>query len=176
MTPEAKYASVARLKKAMEIEKLSTKDTAGFLGLNPNYISMLLNKNLWKSLPAYAWERLFAWCNSGSTLRLWKVPEGMSIYHKPEKTDPVKEEPLIKVKPEALEARKKVLKEREGKSETKSEEIKPEPDQLKPEEKSQEPEKEVVKSGEYVDVVDLLRKVAEGLPKNVKVVITINGE
>lgn len=157
----------------MELEKLSSKETGGFLGLNPMYVSMALNKDLWTKMPAYAWERILAWCNSGSTLITWVVPEGMSIYHKPEKDKPVKKETLIKVKPEALEARKKVLKEREGKSETKPEEVKPKPKEIKPE--PDEIKGEILIS-EYVDVVEQLQIIAGKLPKNVKVVITINGE
>lgn len=173
----AKQAAVARLRKAMELEKLSTKETAGCLGLNPTYVSMFFNEKLWKKCPACAFERLLHWCNHGTTLKAYNHPEGT---YKVEKKS---QEPVIKVKPEALERRKKELAEKQ--------EATPAPEfkettttadkhiELKPGEEVEfrrtiKDENSPVKTGEYIDLVEAIRLVAERLPGNVSIEIRIN--
>lgn len=177
----AKQAAVARLRKAMELEKLSTKDTAACLGLNPTYISMFLNEKLWIKCPAHAFERLIHWCNHGTTLKSYNHPEG--TYKQAEKKNP---EPIIKVKPEALERRKKELAEKDKQETTPVPEFKETTTtakhiELKPGEEVEfrrtikdEHQDSPVKTGEYIDLVEALKIVAERLPVNVSIEIRIN--
>ena len=174
----AKQAAAARLRKAMELEKLSTKNTASCLGLNPTYISMFLNEKLWIKCPAYAFERLIHWCNHGTTLKSYNHPEGTHI-----QAEKKVQEPIIKVKPEALAKRKKELAEKD------KQEITPIPEfketittqhiDLKPGEEVEfrrtiKDENSPVKTGEYIDLVEAIRLVAERLPGNVSIEIRIN--
>lgn len=193
MNEIAKKAASARLRKAMELEKLSTKDTAGCLGLNPSYISMFLNEKTLKKCPAHAFERLLHWCNHGTTLKGYNHPEGT---YRAEKKD---QEPVIKVKPEALERRKKELAERakqetppvpEFKETSATVEIPsviiPEESQhidLKPGEEVEfrrtikdEHQDNQIKTGEYIDLVESIRLVAEKLPGNLRIEIRINAK
>jgi hypothetical protein len=80
MNDIAKQSCIERLKKAMDLEKMTTGDTARHLNLNPCYISMALNEKSWVKLPKSSWERLILWCNSGSTLSHFKIPEGEEIW------------------------------------------------------------------------------------------------
>lgn len=178
----AKQAAVARLRKGMELEKLSTKDTAGCLGLNPSYISMFLNEKTWKKCPAHAFERLLHWCNHGTTLKGYNHPEGT---YRAEKKD---QEPVIKVKPEALARRKKELAEKAKPEVTPVPEFKETTTtakhiELKPGEEVEfrrtlkdEHQDSPVKTGEYIDLVEAIKLVAERLPANVSIEIRINAK
>ncbi len=185
MNEIAKRAAVARLRKDMELEKLSTKDTAGCLGLNPQYISMLLNEKQWIKCPAYAFERLCAWCNSGSMLRDWKIPEGVSVW-KPKKAD--------------ISAKDVVITNTDGNNPTteitwieqadsmmtpdEAEKVNRDMEKhitLKPGEEVEfrrtlkdEHQDSPVKTGEYIDLVEAIKLVAEKLPGNVSIEIRIN--
>lgn len=194
MNEIAKQAAAARLRKAMEMEKLSTKETAVCLGLNPQYVSMFLNEKLWPKCPAYAFERLLHWCNHGTTLKAYNHPEG--TYKKVEKKD---QEPIIKVKPEALEKRKKELAEKAKQETTPVPEFKETsttveipsvmiPENIKHIERKPGEEVEFrrtlkdehqdspVKTGEYIDLVEAIKLVAEKLPGNVSIEIRINAK
>lgn len=161
----AKQAAAGRLRKAMELEKLSTKDTAGCLGLNPSYISMFLNEKTWKKCPAHAFERLLHWCNSGSTLKGWRIPEGASIYKDPEKKQPERTEKVTPV-PEFKETT----------TTAKHIEIKPGEEVELRRTLKDEHQDSPVKTGEYIDLVEAIKLVAERLPGNVSIVIRINAK
>lgn len=188
----AKQAAAGRLRKAMELEKLSTKETASCLGLNPTYISMFFNEKLWPKCPAHAFERLLHWCNHGTTLKGYNHPDG--TYGRVEKKD---QEPVIKVKPEALERRKKELAEKDKQEATPVPEFKETsatveiPSVMIPEESQHidlNPGEEIelrrdlkdehqdspVKAGEYLDLIEAIKLVAEKLPGNVSIEIRIN--
>ena len=180
----AKQAAVARLRKAMELEKLSTKDTAGCLGLNPNYISMVLNEKLWIKCPAYVWERLCAWCNSGSMLRGWNIPEGMSIYQKQKKatvefvqTSIAGENP----KSEITWTEQSDTMLTPGEEAGIKQKADPQHIDLKPGEEVEfrrtlkdEHQDSQVKTGEYIDLIEAIKLAAEKLPGNVSIEIRIN--
>jgi len=177
----AKQAAVSRLRKAMELEKLSTKETAGCLGLNPTYVSMFFNEKLWSKCPAHAFDRLIHWCNHGTTLKGYSHPEG--TYGKVEQKN---QEPVIKVKPEALKRLRKKIEE------LPHDEVTPEPEfkeadavhiELKPGEEVEfrrtlkdEHQDSPVKTGEYIDLVEAIKLVAERLPENVSIEIRINAK
>jgi len=190
----AKQAAVARLRKAMELEKLSTKETAGCLGLNPTYVSMFFNEKLWKKCPACAFERLLHWCNHGTTLKSYNHPEGTHI-----QAEKKVQEPIIKVKPEALAKRKKELAEKAKQEATPVPEFKETSTtveipsviisenlkhiEIKPGEEVEfrrtlkdEHQDSPVKTGEYIDLVEAIKLVAERLPGNVSIEIRINAK
>ena len=64
----AKKSISDKLIKAMDLEKLTPKETAEGFGFNPCYISMIKNKDQWDKCPNKAWEAVLAWVNSGDTL------------------------------------------------------------------------------------------------------------
>ena len=181
MNEIAKQTAAGRLRKAMELEKLSTNQTASCLGLNPQYVSMFLNEKLWPKCPAHAFERLIHWCNHGTTLKSYNHPEG--TYKQAEKKNP---EPIIKVKPEALARRKKELAEKvkpevtpvpefkETTTTAKHIEIKPGEEVEFRRTLKDEHQDNQVKTGEYIDLVEAIKLVAERLPENVSIVIRIN--
>lgn len=173
----------------MELEKLSTKETAFCLGKDPTYISMFFNEKLWPKCPAHAFERLLHWCNHGTTLKGYNHPEGT---YRAEKKD---QEPVIKVKPEALERRKKELAEKDKQEATPVPEFKetsatveipsvmiPEESQhidLNPGEEIElrrtvKDENSPVKTGECLDLIEAIKLAAEKLPANVSIEIRIN--
>jgi len=172
----AKQAAAARLRKAMELEKLSTKNTASCLGLNPTYISMFLNEKLWIKIPAYAFERLIAWCNSGSLLRSWKIPEGSSIYKQAEKkqTEQIKEAtpvPEFKETSTTVEIPSVIITDN-----AEHIEIKPGEEVEFRRTLKDEHQDSPVKTGEYIDLVEAIKLVAERLPGNVSIEIRINAK
>lgn len=119
MNDICKQSTMERLSHKIEVEKLKTSEIGRGLGISPNYISMILNEKHWKKCPKSAWERVLNFINSGYTLSQYaeKCPA-----HKPEevKEDSKPEHPIVRVKPEALEARKKELAEREKPTEVKT--------------------------------------------------------
>ncbi len=170
----AKQAAAGRLRKAMELEKLSTKETAVCLGLNPQYVSMFLNEKLWPKCPAYAFERLIAWCNSGSTLKGWKIPEGASIYKDPEKKQPERPEkvtpvPEFKETSTTVEIPSVMIPEN-----IKHIELKPGDEVEFRRDLKDEHQDRPVKTGEYIDLVEAIKLVAGRMPENVSIVIRIN--
>ena len=169
----AKQAAVSRLRKAMELEKLSTKNTASCLGLNPTYISMFLNEKLWIKIAAYAFVRLIAWCNSGSFLRSWNIPEGSSIYKQAEKqTEQIKEAtpvPEFKETSTTVEIPSVIITDN-----AEHIEIKPGEEVEFRRTLKDEHQDSPVKTGEYIDLVEALKIVAEKLPENVSIEIRIN--
>jgi hypothetical protein len=78
------------------------------LGINGTYLSMILNKNTWGKCPKSAWEAVLNWLNSGYTLA--QFSKKFPVKEQPKKES---EQPLIKIKPGVLEARQRVLAERE---------------------------------------------------------------
>lgn len=172
---QAKHAAVARLRKAMELEKIkSTNEVAGYLGLNPIYVSMFFNEKQWPKCSTSAFERLLCWCNSGSTLKGFKAPDPVYKVKEKTKIEWHKEETKFDVPKE--------VKDFVSQAEIYSVEftkIKENPDKIQHNEPVV-PKYELkedfnpVKSGEYVDPVELLVEIAKRLPTNVKVVITIN--
>jgi hypothetical protein len=85
MNDIAKQSCIERLKKAIDLERMTTGDAARHLNLNPSYVSMALNEKHWKKMPRSAWDRLIQWCNSGSTLSHFKIPEGEVIWQSKKK-------------------------------------------------------------------------------------------
>lgn len=172
---QAKHASVARLRKAIELEKLATTHAASCLGLNPCYLSMALNEKSWIKMPAYAWDRLICWCNSGLTLKSFKIPDGVQVYQAKDKANIEwhKVETKFDVPAEVRKA-KESINQAENYSADFATVKKPDP--IKYELKSETKEFNPVKNGEYIDPIDLLKDIASRLPANVKIVITINNE
>jgi len=126
MNDIAKKATMEKLLHTIEVEKLESKsEIARKLGIRSNYISMILNEKQWPHCPKSAWEAVLNWLNSGYTLA--QFSEKFPVKEQPKKES---EQPLIKIKPGVLEARQKVLAEREKEAtiidklaETKSEEV-----------------------------------------------------
>ena len=121
MNDIAKTQTLQRLNKAIESERLQINEVAVCLGIQATYVSMMRNVKHWLKCPAHAWDAALTWVNSGQTLREYcekhgKVLPPVKHIELPPKVIAVKQpeinEPEIKVKPEALEKRKKELAER----------------------------------------------------------------
>ena len=109
MNDIAKQSIMEKLNHNIEVEKLTNKAEIGrMLGINGTYLSMILNKSTWHKCPKSAWEAVLNWLNSGYTLA--QFSEKFPVKEQPEKEA---EQPLIKIKPGVLEARQKILAERE---------------------------------------------------------------
>jgi len=76
MNDIAKQSASIRLRKAMELEKITTNETARQLNIKPQYLSMALNEKTWNKLSKAAWDRILFWVNSGETLHHFKIPNG----------------------------------------------------------------------------------------------------
>jgi hypothetical protein len=114
----AKRSAAERLKKAMEMEKVGPSETGRKLGILDTYISMMKTEKFWPKMPKSAWDRIMHWCNSGETIHHYKLPIELppkEISRKPAEIKPIENiaEPMIRVKPEALEKRRKELAERD---------------------------------------------------------------
>lgn len=69
MNDVCKASTIDKLISAMKREGLSPKETSAILGVRANYISAMKNPKLWHAVPAYAWERVLEWTNSGYSVR-----------------------------------------------------------------------------------------------------------
>jgi hypothetical protein len=100
-----------KLVKAIESEGLTLKQAADILNVLSSYVSMIKNPSHWNKTPASAWEKALAWVNSGQTLREYAVKHG-KVRPDPEPLKEPPQEPVLRVKPEALERRLKELAEK----------------------------------------------------------------
>lgn len=73
-----------RLEKAMETEDIRSSEAAGIFGIQPNYISMIKNSNLWGNCPARVWEEVLKWVNSGQRLKEYSEKHGKILPYKAE--------------------------------------------------------------------------------------------
>ena len=122
MNDISKTQTVSRLNKAIESEGLKIVEAAACIGIRDTYISMMRNIKSWGQCPLSAWEAALAWVNSGQTLKEYSEKHGKVLTPIKPKVElapkviavkhPDISEPLIKVKPEALEKRQKELAER----------------------------------------------------------------
>lgn len=117
--------------KACEDEKLMYKEAAKVFNTEPLYMTYLKNPKYWDTIPRKVWDKFHTWLYSGKKLKEYKMPEtfeeaqrladasmGNAINEElaavlnnsgASLVDPA-EEPIIKVKPEALKERNKKLK------------------------------------------------------------------
>jgi hypothetical protein len=122
----------SRLEKALVAENLSTNEAAALLHVKATYLSIIKNPETWGKCGIAVWETILTWVNSGQGIREYSEKHGMVLPEKHEpkpgtvisgviEKEPVKTEATVKVKPEALERRKKELAEREPKRASKGE-------------------------------------------------------
>jgi hypothetical protein len=93
---------------ALEKEGLSKIKAGELLEIKPQYLSMVLKAEQWGKFPESTWDILQKWVNSDQGIIEYSEKHGKVLTEKPKK-----DEPIIKVKPEALEKRKKELAEKE---------------------------------------------------------------
>lgn len=108
ISQQEKEKSSRHLIEQMNREELNTRATAGFLNLNPIYISMVQNKANWDSISRSAWERIIEWHNTREKISDFKIPEGEEIW-KP------------KVKNNLSETKAPIIREKKGKEKTRPE-------------------------------------------------------
>ena len=82
MNEIAEKSAIAKLMKAMEEEKIGTLFTAKQLGVKDLYITYLKNEKYRKFISQEAWERILKWCNSGKSIKEYKLEQ---YYHLPVK-------------------------------------------------------------------------------------------
>lgn len=124
MNEVSKTQTVSRLNKAIESEGLKVVEAAACIGVRDTYISMMRNVKSWGQCPLSAWEAALSWVNSGQTLKEYSEKHGKVLPTVKPKIElapkviavkqPELNEPLIKVRPEALEKRQKALAERKA--------------------------------------------------------------
>lgn len=71
---------------AMEKEDLNTRAAAGYLNLNPCYISMARNSKSWDAMGKAPWVRLEEWVQTREALKSFRIPEGEEIWQPREKS------------------------------------------------------------------------------------------
>lgn len=100
----------AALKNALKDEHLWSRDAAGYLNINPIYVSFMLNPNSFDKCGSTAWKRLNEWFLTKEPLSSFKFPEGEPVWQ------PKKEEPNVKGPGvEAVPGGKKIKKEKPDK-------------------------------------------------------------
>lgn len=112
MTDQFKEITKVKVLDAMIAEGLTNKEAASAIGIPGNYLSMIKHPDQWPKCPAQAWVKTVNWVNSGQTLREYAVKHGRfkpDIDERPAEDQPPPLEPAIRVKPEALEKRRKEL-------------------------------------------------------------------
>jgi hypothetical protein len=113
----------SRLEKALVTENLSTNEAAALLHVKATYLSIIKNPETWGKCGIAVWETILTWVNSGQGIREYSEKHGMVLPEKHEpkpgtflsrviEKQPVKAEVMVRVKPEALESRKKEFAER----------------------------------------------------------------
>jgi len=107
MNEIAQKATAEKFLLAIEKEHLSKKVAGECIKLVPAQVSYLFNEKYWSRLGNTYWDRVLAWVNSGQSLKEYSEKHGKVLIQKE-----VISKPLVKVKPEALEIRKKELTER----------------------------------------------------------------
>lgn len=116
MNDIAKENARIKVLHAIVAEQLTNKEAAAAIEIQGNYLSMIKHPKQWLKCPAHAWDTLLKWVNSGQTLREYAVKHGKfkhDIDERPAEDPPPPLEPAIRVKPEALEKRRKELAEKE---------------------------------------------------------------
>lgn len=100
----------SKVLKTIDDEKLLNKQVAANLGFSPTYMSLLKKESDHDKVPAHVWDKFKLWVDQtgGTNLGGYKLVEKEIIEEAHEAAKP-KEEPVIKVKPEALEKRNKEL-------------------------------------------------------------------
>lgn len=106
MNDIAKTNMKDRLLEALKKEGLSKTEAGERLGIKPQYLSMMLSPSQWNKFPESTWDTIQKWVNSDQTIVVYSEKHGKVL---PEKLEIPK--PLVTVKPEALERRKKELAE-----------------------------------------------------------------
>jgi len=123
MNDIAKSQTQNKLNKAIETEGLKINEVAECLGIKATYISMIRNEKHWPNCSIAAWDSVLKWVNSGQSLKEYSEKHGKVLPTKHSevakdeiealrknlsnyKPDTIKEEPIVKVKPEALERNK----------------------------------------------------------------------
>jgi hypothetical protein len=101
ITQQKKEESARHLIEQMNREELNTRATAGFLNLNPIYISMVQNKTSWDSMSRVSWERIIEWHDTREKISEFRIPEGEEIWKPKEKINTTEvSTPVIKEKKE----------------------------------------------------------------------------
>ena len=62
-----------KLKRQRENEHISNIDAGRHLGIPANYVSMMCNPTQWEKCPAWAWNKVNTWYNSGQKLSEYSV-------------------------------------------------------------------------------------------------------
>lgn len=96
MENEQKKQLSDKLKKALLDEHLWAKDAAGYLNLNPTYISMMLNPKFFDKCGATAWKRIEEWANTGDKISNFILPANEKRREKEKVQEPVSKEPMSK--------------------------------------------------------------------------------
>jgi hypothetical protein len=79
MTPDEKKAISKHLKEALVNEHMWNSTAAQILNIRSEYLSMIMNPNLWNKAPQSAWDRLNEWHSSAGPISEFKIPEGKQI-------------------------------------------------------------------------------------------------
>jgi hypothetical protein len=117
---------------ALDKEMLSKNQAGPMVGINPSYLSIVVNPEKFYKCPNASWEILQKWVNSGMSIRQYAIKHGhlTTEEKKPEEVipekifkvappitvkepEPIKEKPLIKIRPRVKEAREVELKKKE---------------------------------------------------------------
>lgn len=107
MNDIAKTSIKDKLIIALEKENLSKTKAGELLGIKAQYLSMAASPSQWNKFPESVWDTLRKWVNSDQGLVVYAEKHGHILPEEKEIS-----EPRVKVKPEALERRKKELAER----------------------------------------------------------------
>jgi len=91
----AKESIKRRIIKAIAEEKLYTNEAGALLDINPTYLSMIKNHDLWEKCPNLAWISAQKWVKSGLSITKYAEANGRKIIKKEEKL-PTEIEILVK--------------------------------------------------------------------------------
>ena len=140
MNDIAQKATADKFLSALKKEGLSKHEAGSIIGLMSEQVSYLFNEKYWSRLGNPCWDKVLAWVNSGQSLREYSENHGKVLQEKKhsevakdeidalrknlsnyKQEDVIKDEPQVKVKPEALERRQAELAERNPPLEKRSE-------------------------------------------------------
>jgi RNA polymerase sigma-70 factor (ECF subfamily) len=83
----AKESIKRRIIKAIAEEKLYTNEAGALIGINPTYLSMMKNHDLWEKCPILAWIAAQKWVNSGLSIVKYAEKTGTKSVKKEQSTE-----------------------------------------------------------------------------------------
>src|SRR5574343_234871 len=110
ITESQKHAIIEKLRRQRENEHISNTDAGRNLGIPANYVSMMCNPEQWEKCPAWAWNKVNTWYNSGQKLSEYSTAHAAVSPRQAEELKPEVKKVLVQETKEALKKEAEYIK------------------------------------------------------------------